>query len=35
VVLYGMAVQSVGGASRGELRRVAEIALRQWPKYSH
>jgi AcrR family transcriptional regulator len=35
VVLYGMAVQSVGGASRGELRRVAEIALRQWPKTSH
>jgi AcrR family transcriptional regulator len=35
VVLYGMAVQSVGGASRGELRRVAEIALRQWPKNSH
>ena len=34
VVLYGMAVQSVGGASRGELRRVAEIALRQWPKNS-
>jgi AcrR family transcriptional regulator len=32
VVLYGMAVQSVGGASRGQLRRVAEIALRQWPR---
>jgi hypothetical protein len=31
VVLYGMAVQSVGGASRGELRRVAAIALSQWP----
>jgi hypothetical protein len=35
LVLYGMAVQSVGGVSRGELRRVAEIALRQWPKNSH
>jgi AcrR family transcriptional regulator len=31
VVIYGMAVQSVGGASRRELRRVAEIALEQWP----
>ena len=35
VVIYGMAVQSVDGASPGELRRVAEIALRQWPKNSH
>jgi AcrR family transcriptional regulator len=35
VVIYGMAVQSVGGASRGELRRVAQIALRQWPKSAH
>jgi AcrR family transcriptional regulator len=35
VVIYGMAVQSVGGASRGELRRVAAIALRQWPKSPH
>jgi AcrR family transcriptional regulator len=32
VVLYGMAVQSVGGASHAELRRVADIALQQWPK---
>jgi AcrR family transcriptional regulator len=32
VVLYGMAVQSVGGASRAELRRAAKIALRQWPQ---
>lgn len=32
VVIYGMAVQSVGGASRAELRRVAEIALGKWPK---
>ena len=35
VVIYGMAVQSVGGASRAELCRVAEIALRQWPESSH
>jgi AcrR family transcriptional regulator len=35
VVIYGMAVQSIGGASRGELRRVAKIALRQWPKSRH
>jgi AcrR family transcriptional regulator len=35
VVLYGMAVQSVGGANRAELRRVAEIALRQWPQQTH
>jgi AcrR family transcriptional regulator len=32
VVIYGMTVQSVGGASRAELRGVAEVALRQWPK---
>jgi AcrR family transcriptional regulator len=31
VVIYGMTVQSVGGASRAELRSVAEIALKQWP----
>jgi AcrR family transcriptional regulator len=31
-VLHGMAVQSVGGASRDQLRRVAQIALRAWPK---
>jgi AcrR family transcriptional regulator len=30
-VLRGMAVQAAGGASREELRRVAEIALRAWP----
>lgn len=35
VVIYGMAVQSVGGARRGELRRVAAIALRQWPRKTH
>ena len=26
-VIYGMAVQAAGGATRKELRRVAEIAL--------
>ncbi|MCW8129971.1 MAG: TetR/AcrR family transcriptional regulator [Planctomycetota bacterium] len=30
-VIYGMAVQSVGGAERGELRKVAERALLGWP----
>jgi AcrR family transcriptional regulator len=28
----GMAVQAAGGASRDELRRVAETALRAWPR---
>jgi AcrR family transcriptional regulator len=31
-VARGMAVQSSGGASRDQLRRVALIALRAWPK---
>ena len=31
-VVRGMAVQSAGGASRDQLRRVAQIALRCWPK---
>jgi AcrR family transcriptional regulator len=31
-VVRGMAVQSAGGASRDQLRRVAKIALRAWPK---
>jgi len=31
-VVRGMAVQSAGGASCDQLRRVAEIALRAWPK---
>src|SRR6201993_1333466 len=31
-VVRGMAVQSAGGASRDELRRVARIAMRAWPK---
>jgi AcrR family transcriptional regulator len=30
-VIQGMAVQAAGGASREELRRVAEMALRAWP----
>jgi AcrR family transcriptional regulator len=30
-VVRGMAVQSAGGASRDQLRRVARIALRAWP----
>ena len=30
-VVRGMAVQSASGASRGQLRRVAQIALRAWP----
>lgn len=29
-VLYGMAVQAAGGASRKQLRQVAETALRAW-----
>jgi AcrR family transcriptional regulator len=28
---YGMAVQASGGATREELKRVAELALKQWP----
>jgi len=31
-VVRGMAVQSAGGASRDQLRRVTQIALRAWPK---
>lgn len=30
-VLHGMAVQAAGGASRAQLGRVAEVALRAWP----
>ena len=30
-VLQGMAVQAAGGASRDDLRQVAETALRAWP----
>ena len=31
-VVRGMAVQSAGGAGSAQLRRVAQIALRAWPK---
>jgi len=31
-VVRGMAVQSAGGASRAQLYRVAQVALRAWPK---
>src|SRR6476469_4442247 len=31
-VVRGMAVQSAGGASSAQLRRVAQVALRAWPK---
>ena len=31
-VIRGMAVQAAGGASRKDLRRVAEMALRAWPE---
>ncbi len=31
-IIQGMAVQAAGGASRDELRRVAEMALRTWPE---
>jgi AcrR family transcriptional regulator len=33
-VARGMAVQAAGGASRDQLHRVAQIALRAWPKGS-
>jgi AcrR family transcriptional regulator len=31
-VVNGMAVQAAGGASRDDLRRLARVALRAWPK---
>jgi AcrR family transcriptional regulator len=31
-VVRGMAVQSAGGASSDQLRRIAQIALRAWPQ---
>ena len=31
-VVRGMAVQAAGGAGQDQLRRVAQIALRAWPK---
>src|SRR5688500_1288314 len=30
-VVHGMSVQASGGATRAQLRRVAEMALRAWP----
>jgi AcrR family transcriptional regulator len=33
VVIYGMTVQAVGGATRAELHGVAEVALKQWPNH--
>jgi AcrR family transcriptional regulator len=30
-ILQGMAVQAAGGASRAQLRKIAEITLRSWP----
>lgn len=30
-VIHGMAVQAAGGASRKQLRKIADIALRNWP----
>ena len=30
-VIHGMSVQAAGGATRKELRRVVEMALRAWP----
>ena len=30
-VLQGMAVQAAGGATRAQLRKIAEITLRSWP----
>ena len=32
-VLHGMAVQGADGATRDQLHRVAQIALRAWPKH--
>lgn len=32
IVIYGITVQAAGGATRKELRSVAELALRSWPR---
>jgi hypothetical protein len=32
VVICGMSIAAAGGASRRELRSVADPALRQWPR---
>lgn len=31
IIIYGITVQAAGGATRKELRRVAQLALRHWP----
>jgi AcrR family transcriptional regulator len=31
-VIWGMSVQAAGGATRSQLRAVADLALRSWPK---
>jgi len=31
-VMHGMAVQSAGGASRGELQGVIDLSMRAWPR---
>ncbi len=35
IVIYGITVQAAGGATRKELRSVAELALRNWPQVPH
>ena len=32
IVIYGMTIQAAGGATRKELRKVAELALQNWPQ---
>jgi AcrR family transcriptional regulator len=32
VVIYGITVQAAGGTTRSELRRVARLALQNWPR---
>lgn len=34
IIIYGITVQAAGGATRRELRSVAELALRNWPETS-
>ncbi len=31
IVLQGMAVQAAGGASRDDLRKIADMVLKTWP----
>jgi hypothetical protein len=30
-LLWGLSVQATGGASRAQLKEVADLALRSWP----